>query len=142
MIEDEKEFITQFKEGNPDAHMELYSICIKYLWGRAYSLIKDENSATEVVEKVFGKLWKNRESFYSRKEIVDYLYKTVDKDSRKIKACIRVDGKGYTLLCDGTLQLQSSFVAQPWSGVIAAIYWGRWREWLYMFLPRPGNKIE
>lgn len=53
----------------------------KGLHGYAYTILKDEDTAEEMVQNVFYKLWKNRDGIKINESIAAYLYRSVYNES-------------------------------------------------------------
>ena len=74
------------------AYENAFKSHFKALHGYAYSIVKDDIMAEEMVQNVFFKLWKNKESININQSLTAYLYRSVYYESlnyikhEKIKA--------------------------------------------------------
>lgn len=64
----------QLRKGDPNAFRQLFHYYGEKLYAFAFSYLKDENEAEEVVQEVFYKLWKNHEKLQTDKSIQSYLF--------------------------------------------------------------------
>lgn len=70
----ENQLLQQLKEGNANAFTTLYNTYSERLYYNILSLVKDRNTAEELVQDVFSKIWKQREKISIEKSFASYLY--------------------------------------------------------------------
>lgn len=64
----------QLRKGDPNAFRQLFHYYGGKLYAFAFSYLKDEVEAEEVVQDVFYKLWKNHDKLQTDKSIQSYLF--------------------------------------------------------------------
>ncbi|WP_017260144.1 RNA polymerase sigma factor [Pedobacter arcticus] len=66
--------LTQLKCGNQDAFTELYKMYSVKLYVNILRMVKDEQVAEELVQELFTKIWRKRESLQINIDFKSYLY--------------------------------------------------------------------
>jgi RNA polymerase sigma-70 factor (ECF subfamily) len=74
-------FITRMAEAMTPEFEALYLEYHKYLIGLAYNIVRDKDSAKDIVQEVFAKLWRNRETLQFGDQIKHYLFKATSHTS-------------------------------------------------------------
>jgi len=74
---DEAKLIEEIREGNTNAFETLFRIWYEPLCRYAFSLLKDEAQAEEIVQEVFIKVWEKRLELGIQTSIKAYLYRSV-----------------------------------------------------------------
>jgi len=89
--------IKALKKGNPEAYTSLVDQYHHKLCSYAFSLTHDHNSAEDIVQNVFVKLWQKRLDFKDNFNIKSYLYKSTYNqfidEYRKEKATTALEKK-------------------------------------------------
>jgi RNA polymerase sigma-70 factor (family 1) len=78
------ETIKALREGNHMAYEQLFDKWYEPLCRYAYSILRDMDDAEDVVQKMFCKLWDQRETLYIQSSINSYLYRIVHNDCLNI----------------------------------------------------------
>ena len=73
----DKELILQIREGSKKAFRTVYDAHYKLMLGVGINIIKDTDSAKEVVQEVFYQFWKNKEKLKETIAIRNYLKRAV-----------------------------------------------------------------
>lgn len=73
-IYNEHEVLIALKQGSEKAFTQIYHQYSVPLYQNILSLVKDEHSAEELVQDVFFKLWKQRETITIEKNLAGYLF--------------------------------------------------------------------
>ena len=73
--------IKALSEGNHLVYEQLFDSVYESLCRYAYSILRDMDEAEDVVQKVFCKLWDQRETLSIQSSIKSYLYRIVHNDS-------------------------------------------------------------
>lgn len=68
-------------EGNTAIFEEVYKTSFKGLHAYAFTIIRDDAMAEEIVQNVFFKIWKNKDTLEINQSITSYLYRAVYNDS-------------------------------------------------------------
>lgn len=68
-------------QGNEPAFRKLFNLLFAHLIQFAFSLVKSKNAATDIVDEVFIRLWKNRAAILSINNLRAYLYRAVRNSS-------------------------------------------------------------
>jgi len=71
----------EIASGNQSAFRQLYDSYSKKLVHFAYAILKESDASVEVVDEVFIKIWKNRETINTILNLRVYLYKAVKNTS-------------------------------------------------------------
>ena len=74
------ETIRALREGNHLAYGQLFESCYEPLCRYAYSILRDMDTAEDVVQRTFCKLWDQHETLDIRSSISSYLYRVVHND--------------------------------------------------------------
>lgn len=61
-VEDNNLLVFQLSQGSSDALRKLYDIYSKRLYGLVFATVKDHDETKDIVQKVFIKVWDNRET--------------------------------------------------------------------------------
>ena len=69
--------VEDLRNGSHKAYEELFTRYYEALCRYAYSLLKDSDESEELVQKIFVKLWDQRESIIIQTSISSYLYRMV-----------------------------------------------------------------
>ncbi len=77
MILDEKELTGLIANGDDAAFEKLFKMYFKNLHGFALMLLKDEALAEDMVQQVFYKLWRSKESIQIHTSLKSYLFSSV-----------------------------------------------------------------
>ncbi|MBK8144340.1 MAG: RNA polymerase sigma-70 factor [Bacteroidetes bacterium] len=77
----EKQTIQQLLSGEIATYEEVYKTYFKALYVYAYTLLKDELQAEEIVQNLFLKIWDRRDRMQIESSLKAYLYKSVYHDS-------------------------------------------------------------
>ena len=73
--------ILKLLSGDISTYESVYKTFFKPLYVYAYSILKDEIQAEEVVQNIFLKLWERKEKIQIESSLKAYLYKSVYNDS-------------------------------------------------------------
>ncbi len=73
----EQEFVIAIQQGNKQVFENLFRQYYAPLVGYANKILSDKMDAEEVVQKLFCKLWENRNNFSISISVKSYLYKSV-----------------------------------------------------------------
>ncbi|MBK7041486.1 MAG: RNA polymerase sigma-70 factor [Bacteroidetes bacterium] len=73
--------ILQLLSGDISTYESVYKAFFKPLYVYAYTILKDEIQAEEVVQNIFLKLWERKEKINIESSLKAYLYKSVYNDS-------------------------------------------------------------
>ncbi|MDR3652649.1 MAG: RNA polymerase sigma-70 factor [Paludibacter sp.] len=73
--------IKELRDGNHLAFEQLFDNSYEALCRYAYSILRDMDDAEDVVQKVFCKLWDQREELNIQSSVNSYLYRIVHNDS-------------------------------------------------------------
>jgi RNA polymerase sigma-70 factor (ECF subfamily) len=77
----EQEIVIAIQQGNKQVFENLFRLYYAPLVGYANKMLGDKMDAEEVVQKLFCKLWENKESFSVSISVKSYLYKSVHNHS-------------------------------------------------------------
>ncbi|MBO9660297.1 MAG: RNA polymerase sigma-70 factor, partial [Chitinophagaceae bacterium] len=64
----------QIAVGDQRAFRQLFDFYAERLTRFAYSILKNKDAATEIVDEVFVKVWKNKETITEIEHLTTYLY--------------------------------------------------------------------
>ena len=99
---DDKTLLEALEKGDEKAFAYLMHYFFKKLCVYAYSLCKDKDQAEDIVQNVFLKLWKRRESLNNTIKLNGFLYKSVYNEFidqyRQTKKVILLEKKHIDLL--------------------------------------------
>ena len=70
----------QLKKGSHSTYKELFTRWYEPLCNYAFSIVRDMDEAEDIVQKMFCKLWDNRENINIRTSVKSYLYRAVHTD--------------------------------------------------------------
>jgi RNA polymerase sigma-70 factor (ECF subfamily) len=73
--------IRLIKEGNKDAFEKMFRSYYKTLRDYAYTFIKDNEGAEEIIQNVFCKIWERRHQLKTGNSLRSYLYRSVHNES-------------------------------------------------------------
>ncbi|MCC7030016.1 MAG: RNA polymerase sigma-70 factor [Chitinophagaceae bacterium] len=77
----DKHHITQLLSGNISTYETVYKTYFKPLYIYAYTMLKEEAQAEEIVQNLFLKIWERKEQISIDTSLKAYLYKSVYNDS-------------------------------------------------------------
>ncbi len=77
----DKHTIEQLLSGNIATYESVYKTFFKALYVYAYTMLKEEVQAEEIVQNVFLKIWERKEKITIETSLKAYLYKSVYNDS-------------------------------------------------------------
>jgi RNA polymerase sigma-70 factor (ECF subfamily) len=77
----ETSLIASLKKGDEAAFEKVFKTHFDSLYNYAYTILKNESSAEEVVQQVFFKIWEKRESLPDETMLKAYLYRAVHNES-------------------------------------------------------------
>ena len=99
MIREEKTIIKKFKEGDAAAFDSIYHEYSKKLYNFSYGLLKDPDSAGEMVQEVFVNLWEKRSQVDITLNFENYIFTIAYNSIRKFfrKKSIEKKVKDYLL---------------------------------------------
>jgi RNA polymerase sigma-70 factor (ECF subfamily) len=80
---DEKKILKKFKEGNTEAFDTIYRMYSKKLFHFALGLIKDHDSAQDLVQEVFVNLWEKRSQVNPKLNFDNYIFTVTYNSIRK-----------------------------------------------------------
>ena len=69
------ELLKQLHLGSQEAFAALYQRYSEKLYRNILSLVKDENTAEELLQDIFIKIWQHRESIYIKQKFEGYLFR-------------------------------------------------------------------
>lgn len=69
------ELLQQLRLGSQEAFAKLYRQYSEKLYRNIFSLVKDENTAEELLQDIFVKIWQHRESIYADQKFEGYLFR-------------------------------------------------------------------
>ncbi len=69
------ELVIQLRQGCPEAFASLYALYSEKLYINILSLVKDENTAEELLQDIFVKIWQRRASIYAEQRFEGYLFR-------------------------------------------------------------------
>jgi RNA polymerase sigma-70 factor (ECF subfamily) len=73
--------IELIKEGNRAAFEKMFRLFYKVLRAYAYTFIKDNEGAEEIIQNVFCKIWEKRHQLKAEGSLQSYLYRAVHNES-------------------------------------------------------------
>ncbi|WP_069660463.1 RNA polymerase sigma-70 factor [Arcticibacter eurypsychrophilus] len=73
--------IELIKEGNEIAFEQVFKEHFKQLHSYAFSFLRDEIMAEEIVQNVFCKIWENRDQLKLNSSLKSYLYRSIHNES-------------------------------------------------------------
>jgi RNA polymerase sigma factor (sigma-70 family) len=76
----ENDIITRLRQSDPSIFQWLYKEYYVALCTYAKKFTRDSQSAEEVVQDAFLKIWENRETLIIRESLIAYLYRTVQNN--------------------------------------------------------------
>lgn len=94
--------------GDEKALAELYHLCHKKLQLFSRSLVRSQETAEELVEDVFMKLWQNRENILSINDLMVYLYVSVK--NRSLNALSQQAKRLLNTPFDDSLEIENSML--------------------------------
>ncbi|SEM16713.1 RNA polymerase sigma-70 factor, ECF subfamily [bacterium A37T11] len=74
---DDKALLSLVKGGDQRAYAEIFSRYSDALYQKAFSLLKDADVASDMVQDVFLRLWEKREELELREALGSYLYQSI-----------------------------------------------------------------
>jgi RNA polymerase sigma-70 factor (family 1) len=77
----ESTIINLIKEGNAQAFEKIFREYFKSLHAYAYTFMKDDEQAEEVVQNVFCRIWEKRDQLKTDGSLKAYLYRSVHNES-------------------------------------------------------------
>jgi RNA polymerase sigma-70 factor (ECF subfamily) len=77
------------KQDKSELFLHLFHTCYEKLHRYAYTLLRDSEEANDIVQTVFARLWKKRETVVFEDDIKGYLYRSVHNLSMNV---IRKEG--------------------------------------------------
>ncbi|MBB6274538.1 RNA polymerase sigma-70 factor (ECF subfamily) [Pedobacter cryoconitis] len=75
------QIINLIKEGNKDAFEQTFRTFYKMLRAYAYTFIKDNEGAEEIIQNVFCRIWERRDQLKTDGSLRSYLYRVVHNES-------------------------------------------------------------
>lgn len=73
-VEDDNMLVFQLSQGSSDALRMLYDIYSKRLYGLVFASVKDHDETKDIVQKVFIKVWNNRETIRHEANFKSFLF--------------------------------------------------------------------
>ncbi len=92
----ESAVINLLREGNEKAFEKIFRIYFKSLHSYAYTFMKDDELAEEIVQNVFCRIWEKRDQLKTDGSLKAYLYRSVHNESlnylkqQKTRAALQV----------------------------------------------------
>ena len=83
LMDEEKAIVKQFKDGDVAAFDALYHHYSKRLYNFSYGLVKDYDTAAEIVQEVFVTLWEKREQVNIELSFNNYIFTIAYNSIRK-----------------------------------------------------------
>jgi RNA polymerase sigma-70 factor (ECF subfamily) len=77
----ETAIIASLKKGDETAFERVFKTHFNSLYNYAYTILKNESTAEEIVQQVFFKIWEKRESLPDETMLKAYLYRAVHNES-------------------------------------------------------------
>lgn len=133
MLDCLKEIQIAISNGDEQAFAKLYQQFHKRLWSFCKSIVRSAESAEEIVEDVFVKLWCNRANLLNIEDLTVYLYVAV-----KNRALNTLSKKAQELVTSpfDFLDIELDGNATPYDAVINAEMMGRMRKAIDELPPR------
>lgn len=72
---EEQELLSKLREGSADAFTQLYQQFSEQLYYNILALVKDELVAEELLQDIFVRIWRKKESMHVEKNLAGYLFR-------------------------------------------------------------------
>lgn len=76
--EQEKDIVSELREGNEHAFEKIYHLYSPRLYGKLVKLVKSDSHAQEILQDVFLKLWEYKKSIDPEKSFRSFLFKIAE----------------------------------------------------------------
>lgn len=100
----DQELVALLKKGNRTAFAQIYDRYKHLLYVHAFKKLRSETEAEDVIHDLFTTLWKNRETFELKSNLIGYLYTAVRNRIFKLLAHKDVESAYIASFCQVTEQ--------------------------------------
>jgi len=77
LMSEERDLIQRISRGDTDAFRELFAACYRSLFSYALSLVIDRETAKDIIQDVFFRIWENRKNFEIHTSLKAFLFASV-----------------------------------------------------------------